>query len=135
MEPPLGGTSVLWQLIEVPDDTGEQAERLVRAIGLEGFCKVEFLLRLLDGHPYLMEINARLTADLGLAVSAGIDVPYMYYQWASGAKIDVMKPYRPGAWMRYLGGDLRTTFDMITRPNRPAQPGPVRASADPAYPV
>lgn len=129
MEPPLGGTSVLWQLIEVPGDTGEQAERLVRAIGLEGFCKVEFR-RGADGHPYLMEINARLTADLGLAVSAGIDVPYMMYQWASGDKIDVMKPYRSGKWMRYLGGDLRTTFDMITKPNRPAQPGPVRAAAD-----
>ena len=71
---------------------------------LDGFSKVEFR-RGADGPPYLMEINPRMTADLGLAVSAGIDVPYMLYQWAIGDKIDPMKPYRPGRWMRYLGGD------------------------------
>ncbi len=129
MEPPLGGTSVLWQLIEPPADISAQAERLIRAIGLDGFCQVEFR-RGADGHPYLMEINPRLTADLGLAVSAGIDVPYMLYQWAIGDKIDPMKPYRPGRWMRYLGGDIRATFDLVTKPNRPGQPRPARAVAD-----
>ncbi|HKT37088.1 MAG TPA: ATP-grasp domain-containing protein, partial [Ktedonobacterales bacterium] len=129
MEPPLGGTSVLWRLIEPPADIAAQAERLIRAIGLDGFCQVEFR-RGDDGRPYLMEINPRLTADIGLAVSAGIDVPYMLYQWASGDKIDPMKPYRPGGWMRYLGGDIRATFDLVTRPNRPGQPRPVRAVAD-----
>lgn len=129
MEPPLGGTSVLWQLIEPPEDTAEQAERLIRAIGLDGFSKVEFR-RGADGHPYLMEINPRMTADLGLAVSAGIDVPYMLYQWAIGDKIDPMKPYRPGRWMRYLGGDIRATIDLVTKPNRPGQPRPARAVAD-----
>lgn len=128
-EPPLGGTSVLWQLIEPPDDTGAQAERLIRAIGLDGFCKVEFR-RGADGHPYLMEINPRLTADVNLAVSAGVDVPYMLYQWASGDNIDPMKQYRPGVWMRYLGGDIRATFDLVTKPNRPGQPRPARAVAD-----
>ncbi len=129
MEPPLGGTSVLWQLIEPPEDTSSQAERLIRALGLDGFSKVEFR-RGADGHPYLMEINPRMTADVNLAVSAGVDVPYMLYQWASGDKIDPMKPYRPGVWMRYLGGDIRATFDLVTKPNRPGQPRPARAVAD-----
>jgi hypothetical protein len=128
-EPPLGGTSVVWQLIEPPDDTSAQAERLIRAIDLDGFSKVEFR-RGADGYPYLMEINPRMTADVNLAVSAGIDVPYMLYQWASGDKIDPMTPYKSGVWMRYLGGDIRATFDLVTKPDRPGQPRPARALAD-----
>jgi predicted ATP-grasp superfamily ATP-dependent carboligase len=128
-EPPLGGTSVVWQLIEPPDDTSAQAERLIRAIDLDGFSKVEFR-RGADGYPYLMEINPRMTADVNLAVSAGIDVPYMLYQWASGDKIDPMTPYKSGIWMRYLGGDIRATFDLVTKVDRPGQPRPTRALAD-----
>ena len=67
------GTAAGWHFRPLAADRAArrypaQAERLIRAIGLEGFCKVEFR-RGADGHPYLMEINARLTADLGLAVS------------------------------------------------------------------
>src|SRR5207245_10815915 len=40
--PPLGRIYVLRQAIAVPEDAGEQAERLVREIGLEGYCQVEF---------------------------------------------------------------------------------------------
>ncbi len=42
MEPPLGGVSVFRKSIAVPQDIGDQAERLVRAINLEGYCEVEF---------------------------------------------------------------------------------------------
>jgi predicted ATP-grasp superfamily ATP-dependent carboligase len=129
MEPPLGGTSVLWQIIEVPHDIGEQAERLICGIGLEGFCEVEFR-RDADGHPCLMEINPRLSATLGLAVRAGIDIPYMLYQWASDDKIEPVKQYRSSMWMRYLGGDIRATFDLVTKPNQPGQPRPLRAVTD-----
>lgn len=41
-QPPLGGSYVLRQSMAFPPDTGEQAERLVREIGLEGYCQVEF---------------------------------------------------------------------------------------------
>lgn len=129
MEPPLGGTSVLWQNIEIPDDTGEQAERLIRALHLDGISQVEFR-RGEDDYPYLMEINPRMTADLNLAICAGIDIPYMIYQWASGQKIDRVGRYRTGLWMRYLGGDIRATFDTITKPNRPGQPRPARGAFD-----
>ena len=70
-EPPLGGQSVLRQSIAVPTDIGEQAERLVREIDLEGYSEVEFR-RDSKGIPYLMEINPRLSASVEIAVRSGV---------------------------------------------------------------
>jgi len=125
-QPPLGGTSVLRQSIAIPDDIGDQAERLVREIELEGYSEVEFR-RDSEGKPYLMEINPRLSASIEVAVRAGVDFPYMLYQWANGDKIDQVKSYRVGGWMRYLEGDFITTLQSFTQRNRPGVTPPVRA--------
>src|SRR5207249_5900847 len=98
-DPPLGGVIVVRQSIAVPADTGEQGERLVRAIELEGYSEVEFR-RDNAGKPYLMEINPRLSASVELAVRAGVDFPYLLYQWAKGDRIERVEGYRSGAWMR-----------------------------------
>jgi predicted ATP-grasp superfamily ATP-dependent carboligase len=116
--PQLGGTSVLRQSIAIPPDIGEQAERLVREIELEGYSEVEFR-RDSDGHPYLMEINPRLSASVEIAVRAGIDFPYLLYQWANGEQITPVKAYSPGKWIRHLGGDIMTTLEAVRKPNRP----------------
>jgi predicted ATP-grasp superfamily ATP-dependent carboligase/O-antigen/teichoic acid export membrane protein len=125
-DPPLGGTSVLVQSIAYPSDIGEQAERLVREIGLEGYSEVEFR-RDSAGKPYLMEINARLTAVLEHPIKAGVDFPYLLYQWASGGQIDAVKSYRAGLWMRYLWGDIATTVASIQQRGRPGVNSPARA--------
>ncbi len=127
--PPLGGTSVLRQSIAVPPDIGEQAERLVRTIELEGNSEVEFR-RSSDGTPYLMEINPRLSASVEVAVRAGVDFPYRLYQWASGRKIDVMRHYQTGKWMRHLGGDVMTTIDAIHQRGRPGVASPKKMILD-----
>jgi hypothetical protein len=59
---------------------GEQAERLIREIDLEGYSEVEFRR---DGNdiPYLMEINPRLSASVEIAVRCGVDFPHLLYQW------------------------------------------------------
>jgi len=124
--PPLGGLSVLRQSIAIPEDIGEQAERLVREIELEGYSEVEFR-RDNAGYPYLMEINPRLSASVELAVRAGVDFPHLLYQWANGDRIDVVKDYRIGGWMRYLGGDLATTLASMRQRGRPGVPPPAQA--------
>ena len=125
-DPPLGGSSVLRQSIAIPADIGEQAERLVREIELEGYSEVEFR-RDSAGIPYLMEINPRLSASVELAVRAGVDFPYLLYQWASGERMNVVKSYRVGGWMRYLGGDVATTVAAVQQRGRPGVTPPVRA--------
>ncbi len=128
-EPPLGGTSVLRQSIVVPPDSGEQAERLIREINLDGYSEVEFR-RDRAGIPYLMEINPRLSASVEMAVRSGVDFPYLLYQWANGEKIDKILSYSTGGWMRYLKGDIMTTIEAVKQRGRPGVPPPTQAILD-----
>jgi predicted ATP-grasp superfamily ATP-dependent carboligase len=128
-EPPLGGQSVLRQSIAIPPDIGDQAERLVREIELEGYSEVEFR-RDSTGVPYLMEINPRLSASVEIAVRSGVDFPYLLYQWASGDAIDTVESYRIGGWMRYLKGDIMTTIEAIQERGRPGVTPPAQAIVD-----
>ena len=125
-QPPLGGTSVLRQSIALPRDITEQAERLVQAIGLEGYSEIEFR-RDAAGKAFLMEVNPRLSASVEVAVRAGVDFPYLLYQWANGDCIDHVEQYRVGGWMRYLGGDIVTTAQMVAQQGRPGVPSTPRA--------
>lgn len=128
-DPPLGGASVLRQSIAVPSDIGEQAERLVRAIALEGYSEVEFR-RDSQGVPYLMEVNPRLSASIEIAVRSGVDFPLLLYQWASGERMNKMLEYRTGTWMRYLRGDLMATIAAVQQRGRPGVAPPARAVFD-----
>src|SRR4029079_12632458 len=116
--PPLGGDSVLRQSIETPTDIGDQAERLIRAIGLEGYSEIEFR-RDDAGTPYLMEINPRLSASVEIAVRSGVDFPHLIYQWAAGKPVPTIESYRTGGWMRHLRGDLMTTIAACRQRGRP----------------
>ncbi len=127
--PPLGGQSVLRKSIAIPSDIGRYAESLVRHIKLEGYCEVEFR-RDAAGVPYLMEINPRLSASVEIAVRAGVDFPYLLYQWASGEPIERVAGYRIGGWMRHLGGDITTTIAALRQRGRPGITPPVRTLWD-----
>jgi predicted ATP-grasp superfamily ATP-dependent carboligase len=120
-QPPLGGTSVLRQSIALPEDTSAQAERLVREMDLEGYAEVEFR-RDAAGKAYLMEVNPRLSASVEVAVRAGVDFPYLLYQWAKGERIEKIGHYRAGGWMRYLEGDIVTIAQMVKQRGRPDVP-------------
>src|SRR5256886_11896868 len=113
--PPLGGNSVLRQSIAIPHDIGCQAESLVREINLEGYSEVEFR-RDAAGVPYLMEINPRLSASVEVAVRAGVDFPYLLYQWASGKPNERITGYRPGGGVCGVGGGISTAH--AARPQR-----------------
>jgi len=125
-QPPLGGTSVFRQSIAIPEDIGDQSERLVREIDLEGYSEVEFR-RDSAGKAYLMEINPRLSASIEVAVRAGVDFPYLLYQWARGERLERSEGYRVGGWMRFLEGDIVTTAQTFTQRGRPGVTAPTQA--------
>jgi len=127
--PPLGGVYTMHQNIPFPEDTGMQAERLVREIDLEGYSQVEFR-RDSAGKPYLMEINPRLNLGIGGAVRDGIDFPYLLYSWANGDRLEEVSSYHIGTHMRYLGGDIMTTLASIRQRGRPGVTPPARAILD-----
>jgi len=64
------------------------------------------------------------------AVSAGVDFPYLLYQWASGEQIDRVKSYPTGSWMRHLNGDIRATAEAVRQRGIPGVPSPARAILD-----
>ena len=72
--PALGGVSVVRESIPMPAELESAALALVRALDLEGYCEVEFR-RDASGRPLLMEINARLSGSLEVAVRSGVPFP------------------------------------------------------------
>jgi predicted ATP-grasp superfamily ATP-dependent carboligase len=116
--PPLGGASVVRESIRVPREIFDASVRLVKAIGLEGVCEVEYR-RDGAGRPLLMEVNARLAGTLENAVRSGVDFPLMIWQQATGQPVPPVRSYRTGVRTRWLHGDLRWLRENQQRPGRP----------------
>jgi predicted ATP-grasp superfamily ATP-dependent carboligase len=104
--PPVGGSSVLRETIEPPADSLAHAEALIAAIGLDGYCEVEFR-RSADGRPLLMEINARFSQALEVAQRAGVDFIALERALALGEPLAPAPPARVGMRVSWLAGDLR----------------------------
>jgi biotin carboxylase len=102
----VGGSSVLRETIEPPADSLAHAEALIAAIGLDGYCEVEFR-RSADGRPLLMEINARFSQALEVAQRAGVDFIELQRGLALGEPLTPAPPARVGVRISWLAGDLR----------------------------
>ena len=102
----------------MPTDIYTSSVQLVKAIGLQGPCEVEFR-RDANNRPLLMEINARPTGTIENAIAAGIDFPLMIWQWATGLPVQGAATYRSGIRMRWLRGDLRWLRENRGRAGRP----------------
>lgn len=104
--PPLGGSSVMRHTITPPDDVLAHAERLVSEIGLDGYSETEFR-RAADGRPLLMEVNARLSQSVELAVRAGVDFPRLQLEWARGGRLPEARSAAVGLRVGWAAGELR----------------------------
>jgi biotin carboxylase len=124
--PPLGGSSVM-RRTTVPSETLDLAEKLVAAIGLDGYSEVEFR-RDARGRPLVMEVNPRLSQSLELATRAGVDFPRMQLEWARGGSIPTPPAPVIGLRVGWLAGDLRLLVGALagSPPPRPRF-GPVLA--------
>jgi predicted ATP-grasp superfamily ATP-dependent carboligase len=125
--PVLGGVSVIRETIPLADELMHPAVALIEAMELEGYSEVEFR-RDAAGRLLIMEINARLTAGMELAIRAGVDFPVMVWRWAAGQQIPVPSGYRSGVRMRFLGGDVEWLWENIKCQRRPDSVPPARAT-------
>jgi predicted ATP-grasp superfamily ATP-dependent carboligase len=105
-KPPSGGVSVLCESIDPPHDAMASAIRLLGELGWNGVAMVEFKKDRRDGRCLLMEINARFWGSLQLAVSSGVDFPYLLYRFALGEPVSAQPAYRSGLKSRWELGDL-----------------------------
>lgn len=124
--PVLGGVSVVRESVPMPPELWSHAMALVEALELEGYCEVEFR-RDAQGLPLLMEINARLSGSLEVAVRSGVDFPLLLWQWSAGEPLTPNLAYRTGVRMRYLKGDVKWLQENLDCRGRPDSVPPVRA--------
>ena len=113
--PALGGLSVVRESIPMPADLEVAALALVHALDLEGYSEIEFR-RDADGRPLLMEINARLSGSLEVAVRSGVAFPELLWRWAADEPLSPVPGYRTGIKMRYLMGDVEWLWENLEHP-------------------
>jgi predicted ATP-grasp superfamily ATP-dependent carboligase len=83
--------------VEAPE-VADLSRRLLRAVGYCGFVGVEFKFDSQERVFRLIEINARTVSGNQLAIAAGVDFPWLGYQYLTGAGLaDVsLAPFQVG---------------------------------------
>ncbi|MEM3378395.1 MAG: ATP-grasp domain-containing protein [Candidatus Bathyarchaeia archaeon] len=74
-----GGASTLRESIRI-EKLADLGIKLLTALNWEGVAMVEFKLDKSNFKPKLMEVNGRFWGSLPLAISAGVDFPYLLYK-------------------------------------------------------
>ena len=103
--PRSGGPSTLRESIR-HEDAERYASELLEEMNWHGVAMVEFRVDARDGKPKLMEINPRFWGSLSLAISSGVDFPYLLYEMAMKDDIKPCFDYQLGVKNRWLIGDL-----------------------------
>lgn len=126
--PPEGGPSTLRETV-VDRRLVALADDFLTALDWKGVAMVEFRIDARTGEPKLMEINPRLWGSLALSVFAGVDFPYLLYQFATDETVEPDLRYDVGVRARYLLGDvlqviarddpLSATREFLTPTSRP----------------
>jgi predicted ATP-grasp superfamily ATP-dependent carboligase len=105
-KPPSGGVSVLCESVEMPPEAFQAAVKILRKLQWTGVAMVEFKLDIGQNIYKLLEVNARFWGSLQLAVSSGVDFPYLLYRHANKENIDVPDGFTIGLRSRWELGDL-----------------------------
>ncbi len=107
---PTGGASVLKETLregELRHELEAYAEKLVTKLSWTGPVMVEFKVDSDSTRPYLMEINGRFWGSLPLSITAGVDMPHLYYQLATGQELPTeMVTAREGIITNHFLGDV-----------------------------
>jgi predicted ATP-grasp superfamily ATP-dependent carboligase len=109
------GLSTMQESVWRPDLV-ERAVTLLRAIGWYGLAEVEFMEDPSTGEALLFEVNPRFWASIQLAITCGVDFPYLLYQLAMGHQMTETHVYTLGRRCRWLvPGDL---LHFLVNPDR-----------------
>ena len=129
-----GGASVFREAVAIPE-LERAGTRLLSALDWHGPAMVEFKRDPRDGRFKLMEVNPRFWGSLPLAIRAGVDFPYRYYQLARGEPFEPDVTYDEGVAchnlvgeISYLNSVLRDDYEHVERPSMVAETATVLAS-------
>lgn len=110
-----GHASTYVELVNIPE-MRNIAETFLRLIDFYGIAEVEFMMDPRDGKYKLIEVNPRVWGWHTLAISAGVDFPYLLYQDMIGEQLEIGVPSNHLRWVR-LTTDLPTVFLEIAKGN------------------
>jgi predicted ATP-grasp superfamily ATP-dependent carboligase len=94
-----GRASTFVVAVELPE-LSELASQLLRTIHYTGMAEVEFMWSVKRARFELLEVNARLWAWHGLAVAAGLDIPYVAFAEALGLNSPIGTMRQGTKWVR-----------------------------------
>lgn len=95
-------TSTFVEIVDRPD-IREAAHRLLRAAQFEGLVEVEFKYDAREGRAKVLDVNPRAWSWLALAEGAGINLPLILFQIATGAEAQIQsQPPRAAAWIHVM---------------------------------
>jgi predicted ATP-grasp superfamily ATP-dependent carboligase len=80
--------------------------RLLQSLNWRGLAMVEFVEGDSDSGPKLLEVNPRLWGSTPLAVNAGVDFPYIWFQKSLGLPVNKISSYKHNIRIRFLPKDL-----------------------------
>lgn len=92
--PPGFGDGSMQETIDAPE-VAELSRKLLRAFKYRGFVGVEFKRDPRDGRLLLIEINPRTESGNQLAISAGVDLPWIGYRYLIGQTPAEPEPLSP----------------------------------------
>ncbi len=108
-KPPSGGVSVLCESARPAVHALQAARNILDPLQWHGVAMVEFKVDA-DGHPWLMEINARFWGSLQLAVDSDANFPSMLYQLAATGNVSPPADFKVGRQLRWFLGDLDSLY-------------------------
>jgi predicted ATP-grasp superfamily ATP-dependent carboligase len=115
MYPVDGGPSVAGKAV-INDPLRRTAIQLLESLDWRGVAMVEFKVDERDGIPKLMEINPRFWGSTQLAISSGMDFPWMLYEAVLKGDCEIKMDYRTDRLVRWLiPGDI---MHFLTRKKR-----------------
>lgn len=85
----------------------EQVGALLAELGWWGLAELQFIVPA-GGEPHLIDFNGRFYGSMALAVGAGVNLPALWADVATGRAIGSSPVARPGVRYQWLSGDLRS---------------------------
>jgi predicted ATP-grasp superfamily ATP-dependent carboligase len=105
-KPPWGGVSTLCETADPHPRLVEYSAILMRALGWSGVAMVEFKYDPETEDAWLMEINGRFWGSMQLAVTSGIDFPWLVYQQGVLGRRIEPSPIRREVRLWWICGDI-----------------------------
>lgn len=100
-----GGASTLCRTVHNPKVL-ESCEQLLKAIGWIGYCDLDLMEDPRDGSIKIIEINARISANVKLCFAAGINIAKQLLQLYTREPVDTVLDYKEDVRLRCIHTDL-----------------------------